>query len=81
MFLGGPMGPIHPVWGSCAGVILQTELAMRGSNGIGKGLCKVCGALAVHVDQKKQCLVALALVLSRRNRRSRAQTSILTTEN
>ena len=34
-----------------------------------------------HFDQKKQYLVTLALVSSRRNRRSRAQTSIFTIEN
>ena len=34
-------------------MIPQTELAMRGSNGIAKGLERCAGAVVVHLDQEK----------------------------
>ena len=62
-------------------VFPQTELAMRGSNGIGKGPRKVT-AIVAHFDQEnKHYLVTLAFVSSRQKGGSRAQTSIYTLEN
>ena len=47
-----------------------------------RGLERFGRPLVIHFDQKKkQSLVILALVSPRRNRRSRAQTSIFTIEN
>ena len=60
----------------------QTELAMRGSNGLGKGALR--GGRRqwrTVLIRKNAYLVTLALVSPRRNRRSRAQTSIFTIEN
>ena len=57
----------------------QTELAMRGSNGIGKGRWAAVGASILI--RKNAYLVIFALVSSRRNTRSRAQTSMFTIEN
>ena len=66
----------------CFVMIPQTELAMRGSNGIGKGALGVRrGPLEIILIRKNAYLVTLALVSSRRNTRSRAQTSIFIIEN
>ena len=54
--------------------IPQTELAMRGSYGVGKGPLKGSRALVAHFDQKKMYLVTLAVVSSRRKVWLRAQT-------
>ena len=72
-------------------LIPQTELAMKGSDGIAKGPWKVGGDSSLILIKKNQYLVTLALVSSylvtlalfssRRNRRSRAQTLIFTIEN
>ena len=60
----------------------QTELAMRGSNGVGKGALRhPRGGGPFILIRKNRYLVTLALVSPRRNRRSRAQTSIFTIEN
>ena len=63
-------------------IVPQTELAMRGSYGLGKGPLKGGrGHSSFMFDQQNQYLVTLALVSSRRNRWSQAQASIFTIEN
>ena len=59
-------------------VIPQTELSMRGSNGIAKGCARQSSFTLID---KNAYLVTLALVSPTRNRRSRAQTPIFTLEN
>ena len=62
-------------------IMPQTELAMRGSNGIGKGPWKVTRWSSFILIRKNAYLVTLALVSPTRNRRSRAQTPIFMLEN
>ena len=64
--------------GSVFGFVPQTELAMRGSNGVAKGPREVCAAPSFILIRKTAYLVTLALVSPTRNRRSRAQTPIFT---
>ena len=40
----------------CFSIVPQTELVMRGSNGLAKGPRKVAAALVAHFDQKKPIL-------------------------
>ena len=60
-------------------------LALRGSDGFSRVQGRRSGVSSrssrTHFDGKKQYLVTLALVSSRRNRRSRAQTYIFIIEN
>ena len=66
----------------CAQLLIpQTELAMRGSYGVAKGPREVRARSSFTLIRKNAYLVTLALVSPRRNRRSRAQTSIFTIEN
>ena len=60
--------------------IPQTELAMRGSNGIGKGPWNICGHSSFILIRKNAYLVTLALVSPTQNRRPRAQTPIFILE-
>ena len=63
-------------------MIPQTELAMRGSNGLGKGALK--GERGTHRSfwsERKHNLVTLALVFSKRKTRPRTQSPIFKIEN
>ena len=57
-------------------IIPQTELAMRGSNGIGKGALKGWRRLVVHFDQEKTVLGDTCSGLSNTNIYTRQSTFV-----
>ena len=63
IFLGGPIGPIHPVWGNgfnISSAIHSSAKRHHGSNDVECSAIKVSSACSIRISMRKRCFPSLS---------------------